>query len=306
MAGRANVVTVGLPVFNGEELLPRALDSVTSQDHSELDIVISDNGSTDSTEEIARAYCASDPRIRYLREPINRGGTWNFNRTLDLRRGTYFVWQAHDDVMLPGFISKCLTALANRPEASICHSHAQPVTKALQPVGPPYVGWEVDLPTPQERYRRVYEDWRLHAAVYGLMRSDALSKSAGLPLMLAGDLVFIAEMSMYGPIIQVPEVLQLKRVPDPNTQYRRGVEMLSYLSGGVGLRRKASMLRLRVTAECFRRIIMADLPRSARQEMALDTIAIYLRRYGLIDLKEAIHTLRSLTGWSGSSSRRTE
>jgi glycosyltransferase involved in cell wall biosynthesis len=73
-------VSIGVPVFNGERFLAETLDSLLNQTFSDLEVVISDNASTDQTEEICRAYAAHDARIRYYRNDVNRRAAWNHNR----------------------------------------------------------------------------------------------------------------------------------------------------------------------------------------------------------------------------------
>jgi glycosyltransferase involved in cell wall biosynthesis len=62
-------VRIGLPAYNGERHLPAALDSLLAQTYGDFELIISDNASTDRTEEICREYAARDSRIRYHRSP---------------------------------------------------------------------------------------------------------------------------------------------------------------------------------------------------------------------------------------------
>ena len=97
MSAGVPLVSVGLPVYNGERYLREAVDSVLGQTYVNLELVISDNASTDATEAICREYAARDPRVRYHRAERNRGAVWNFNRAFELARGEFFMWQAFDD-----------------------------------------------------------------------------------------------------------------------------------------------------------------------------------------------------------------
>src|ERR1035438_9843576 len=97
-------VSIGLPVYNGENYLDPALNSILRQDYSDLELIISDNASTDATGNICREYAAKDPRIRYYRNETNIGASANFNCLVKLARGEYFKWAAHDDVHLQGFL----------------------------------------------------------------------------------------------------------------------------------------------------------------------------------------------------------
>src|SRR6185437_5892161 len=87
-------VTVGLPVYNGARHLPSALAGLAAQTYTDLEIVISDNCSTDETEEICRAFAAEDDRVRYIRRTENRGAAWNFNSVVTETSSPYFKWAA--------------------------------------------------------------------------------------------------------------------------------------------------------------------------------------------------------------------
>ena len=113
-------VSIGLPVYNGERFLARAIDSLLAQDFVDFELVISDNASTDGTGEISRDYAARDPRIRYHRNERNIGAVGNFNRTLDLASGEYFKWAAHDDWCAPQFLGRCVEVLDDDPSTVLC------------------------------------------------------------------------------------------------------------------------------------------------------------------------------------------
>src|SRR3972149_8539793 len=90
-------VSVGLPVFNGEQFLRQALDSVLAQTYPGFELIISDNASTDRTQDICEAYATRDKRIQYYRQSKNVGGGRNYNFVFEVSNGEYFKWLAHDD-----------------------------------------------------------------------------------------------------------------------------------------------------------------------------------------------------------------
>jgi glycosyltransferase involved in cell wall biosynthesis len=104
-------VTIGVPVYNGEKYLAAALDTLLAQSFEDFELIISDNASTDCTEEIARAYAARDGRVRYERSGANRGCAWNHNRVFALARGRYFRWAAHDDLCAPTLLARTVELL---------------------------------------------------------------------------------------------------------------------------------------------------------------------------------------------------
>ncbi|MET9763017.1 glycosyltransferase family 2 protein [Streptomyces sp. NPDC006372] len=95
-------VTVTVIVYNDAERLVRAVDSVRRQTHANLEIVISDDHSTDRTPEVARRLAVRDPRVRHLRLERNSGGcSAPRNRALEIARAPYLMFLDSDDE-LPG------------------------------------------------------------------------------------------------------------------------------------------------------------------------------------------------------------
>jgi glycosyltransferase involved in cell wall biosynthesis len=111
------LISLGVPVFNGEDYLQEALDSLLAQSYTNLEINICDNASSDRTEEICRLYCAKDRRIHYHRNSRNLGLLPNWRRTLDLASGDYFMWAAHDDYWSSNYLETLLECLLSHPNA---------------------------------------------------------------------------------------------------------------------------------------------------------------------------------------------
>lgn len=201
------LVSVGVPVFNGETGLARALDSLLGQDYGNLEIIVSDNASTDRTPDICREYVQRDPRVRYYRSERNQGATWNFNRVFELSSGKYFMWAAHDDQRERNFVRACVERMEQCPDAVLCQTHTASFIEGrpdLLCVGTldSFEG-VTDLVA---RYRETLE--RSPAtAIYGLYRSGAMRKTRMLRRSIATDLAFIQELSIHGEFVQVPEVL---------------------------------------------------------------------------------------------------
>lgn len=204
--------TVGVPVYNGERFLAEALASVREQDEADLDIVISDNGSTDGTEEICRDAARADPRIRYHRQDVNRGGAWNFNHVLRLARAPFFTWAAADDIRRPAFVRRCLEVFDESdpatvlvyPRTQIIDAHGQ-VTEDLNDAG---LG--CDEPTPHERMAHFLRAQAAHI-FYGLHRTEVLRSTRGIRRTVGNDMVVLTELACRGPFALVPEQLFRQR-----------------------------------------------------------------------------------------------
>jgi glycosyltransferase involved in cell wall biosynthesis len=102
-------VTIGLPTYNrANRFLEPALACALAQDWENLDIIVSDNCSTDNTREIMSSY--TDPRLRYVRQRENIGANNNFNFCVQEAKGSYFLLFPDDDVIDPDFVSSCMAA----------------------------------------------------------------------------------------------------------------------------------------------------------------------------------------------------
>ena len=112
---RSPLVSIGMPVYNGEDTIGDALNSTLAQRFTDFELIISDNASTDGTERICREYASRDPRIRYVRQKKNQGPMANFEIVLNEAVGKYFMWAAADDVRSRNFIRENFLFLeANR------------------------------------------------------------------------------------------------------------------------------------------------------------------------------------------------
>jgi len=128
--GQKPFVSIGLPVYNGEDYLEEALESIAAQTYRNYEVIISDNASTDRTADICESYAARDPRIRYVRNPVNIGGDRNYYRCVELSRGQYFLGAAHDDRFHPEYLERVLAVLEADPEVVFGHSRAHQINGA--------------------------------------------------------------------------------------------------------------------------------------------------------------------------------
>lgn len=118
-----SLVSIGMPVYNGYPYIIQALEGLLNQSYSNFELLISDNASTDETQDICQDYMSKDCRIKYHRHSENKGSRWNFSHVLDLASGDFFMWAAHDDQWEPTFISKLLSCLCQMPEVVIVVSY---------------------------------------------------------------------------------------------------------------------------------------------------------------------------------------
>ena len=119
---KKSLVTIGIPVYNGELLMKKCIESVLSQTYENFELIISDNASTDSTPDICKEFLKKDNRITFVRQNENMGQNWNFNFPLEKANGEYFVWLVADAIISPEFIEKNIAVLESQDNAVGCIS----------------------------------------------------------------------------------------------------------------------------------------------------------------------------------------
>lgn len=207
-------VSIGLPVFNGERYLEEAILSVLSQTFTDLELVIADNASDDSTSEICQRFRAADPRIRYVRNQRNLGAARNYNLTLELARGRYFKWLAHDDVCEPDFVRVCVEALDSHPDMVLAYPTPIDIDRNGEVIGPRDAGLGLDDADPVQRFRDTMGKAHACLPVFGLTRTDILRRTGRHGNYPSADRVLLAELALWGRLYEVPERLYLHREHD--------------------------------------------------------------------------------------------
>jgi len=201
------LVSIGVPVFNGEIGLSTGLDSLLKQDYPNLEIIISDNASSDLTPFICENYVMRDSRVKYYRSEQNLGAIFNFIRVFKLSSGKYFMWAAHDDWREPSFVSACVDKMEQCPEAVLCQSHSAIFIEGREEMlCVNSLNSFEGVTGLVQRYRETLKNFPA-TAVYGLYRSSAMQKTRLYEKVIGTDVAFIQELSIHGEFVQVPKVL---------------------------------------------------------------------------------------------------
>jgi glycosyltransferase involved in cell wall biosynthesis len=203
-----------MPVFNGEPHIEAAIRSLLNQTCGDFTLYISDNCSTDRTEEICRSYAAQDPRIVYSRNLVNIGAAKNYNRVFKLASSPYFRWFNADDVAAPNLHKVCLQVLNGNPDTVLCCGHTQIIDETGQILETYYEKLDLQHAKSDERYLKFWQLVGLTNAIYGLMRRSALASTAlmGNGSYMAADTALMAELVLYGKFIVVDEPLFFRRM----------------------------------------------------------------------------------------------
>ena len=224
-------VSIGMPVFNGEKYLKQAIDSILEQTYQDFELIISDNASTDKTQQICLEYAKKDNRINYHRNTRNIGAPKNYNHVFWLSSGEYFKWTAHDDILITDYLEKCVRVLDNDPSVVLCHSLVNKIDENGTIVGnyDDRTLFNISSSNPHERFRDLITERNTCWAFHGVVRTNSLKKTP-----LHGDYIYadrnlLAELGLVGKIYEIPEHLVLRR--DHSEAYTR-----TFYSKGAGVR----------------------------------------------------------------------
>lgn len=210
-AGRPPRLTIGMPVWNSASTIAESIECHLSQDFTDFELIVSDNGSDDGTADVAQRYADADPRVVVVRHPVNRGGTANFNDLVAMARGELFKWASGDDLIGPGYLSRCVAALDAAPAAVLAYCGSRIIDDAGRVVRDHDDG----LHLPQARaWQRMHDfaarRW-LCNPIFGVIRTAALRRTTLLTLEISSDVTVLAELALMGPFVEVPERLFYRR-----------------------------------------------------------------------------------------------
>jgi glycosyltransferase involved in cell wall biosynthesis len=189
------LVSIGIPTYNRGSLLHRSIDSALNQDFENIEIVISDNASTDETPQVCLSYAAKDRRIKYIRQPTNLGPTTNFNEVLKHASGVFFMWLGDDDWIDTSYVRTCVERLIDDPTLSLIAG----VPKYYRDGREADVGQVMCL-TQNQWYWRVisyYTQVADNGIFYGMMRSADL-RDIMLRNTMGGDWLLVASVLSRG------------------------------------------------------------------------------------------------------------
>lgn len=286
-------LSIGLPVYNGEEYLSETLDALLAQSFRDFEIIVSDNASTDRTPEICRAYASADPRVKYRPCATNIGGAANFNRCLELAQAGLFKWAAVDDLCAPDFLELCVRT---HEEASV--DVAVVMTRAVlaRPDGTvfseetEYLGLDDDRAW--RRFAQILRRVNEANALYGVIRRDLLLSTNRHGSFPESDYVLLGELALRGRIVIVDLPRFTRRVHDdlpevlPDLRKAREAWFKTYDSRWRG----RTPIHLLVALEFAKAAWSAPLNRRQRVRCVIEVPRVY--------------SYRKLRAWAGRVKRR--
>lgn len=285
MTDRSPALSIGLAVRNGRHCVGRCIESILSQDFTDLELVVFDNVSDDGTIELLEQYARSDRRFRLSVNEVNVGSHENMRRVLDAARGRFFRWISADDWLEPQCLSSCLSALERHPDAIGVTARFTIHTSDGATRYEEYRGAFPDSRDPVERFERML--WFFHAGdgkydpMYGMYRRDHLVRTGFPHTSERTDWLTSIELALDGPIIHLDQ-----RLANRTRDYSFRIDQAAFrrrLDPGRGEQLKTSPSRL--SHDMYALAASADL-----SPAQLRSCKFALRRFWL---REATSRVRS-------------
>lgn len=205
-------VSIGMPVYNREKYVGAAIEAHLNQTYGDFELIITDNASTDRSEEICRAYAAKDPRVKYYRNPENLGASGNYTRCFMLSTGEYFRWTPSDDLVSPNLLERAVDVLDHDPSVFVAYPRTKLIDREGKIIGDFDERLHLMDERPSERWKKVLQNRRLGNLHYGLNRAEKFRKTGLMRNYTGGDFPLIAEMSLYGKFYEIPDAFFYRRM----------------------------------------------------------------------------------------------
>lgn len=200
-------ISIGLPVYNGEVYLAKAIQSILDQSYPDFELIISDNASTDRTEQICREFAAKDDRIRFFQNEVNIGAARNHNRVFELARGEFFKMASHDDLYPREMLKRSLEVFEKGTSSiAVVYSYFEVIDEFGNSLEVRTDRIEKKDSRAHVRLTQLLLNIGQYSPTYGLIRSEVGRKvqRGSYPY---SDKAYLAELAMLGEFWEVKEVL---------------------------------------------------------------------------------------------------
>lgn len=191
------LVTIGIPTFNGNKKLFKPLESIWAQNYPNLEIIISDNCSTDNTQQIIEEICETHREIKYVRQAKNIGQMPNYYFLLTAATGKYFMWVADDDTLEPDSLMKIVEFMEKHSDYSLASGRIQ-YWKHDTPAVLEH-GFTFEQDSPGIRVARFYSRVIYGGLLHGLLRTE-LAKDVTINYVIGNDYHFVANFVYLGKV----------------------------------------------------------------------------------------------------------
>jgi glycosyltransferase domain-containing protein len=190
------LVSVCIPTYNRPELLKRALNCTVNQTYTNLEIIVSDNCSSNLDVKKVMDLFANDSRLKFFQQITNMGAVYNYHYVISKANGDYILNLADDDWFDLNYIESCVHFLENNPDYSSAYGSAR-IYNFQNEFADNYSSINMEQNSPKERMGSYYNETVYNDAFYGLMRKENYIALV-VKNKLGGDWLIVARIAFLG------------------------------------------------------------------------------------------------------------
>ncbi len=272
------LVSIGLFAYNEARFLCRTLESLLAQDYANVEVIISDNCSTDETEAICREYAQRSSKIRYQRQLHNVGSAANSIHVLAQATGKYFMWASGHDAWSPTLVSTCVTLLEGHPSAALACGTAHWIDEDGCAWDRESGWYDTRGMDPMQRFFMAF--WGNAHPILGLIRTRYLRELPSIHACAGADQIVLGELALKGDFLHAADAVWWRRQPRKRESHAE--RMRRYTSVEFGLARSwldRNLPLLRLPLEQARTVLRSDLGIGEKIAVLLGLLPAFLVRY---------------------------
>jgi len=211
MKNEKPLVSVGVPVFNEERYIMETLSSIKAQTYHPIEVIISDNHSTDGTWNIIQPFINSDDRFRAVRQSENTDG-YNWIYVLEQAKGEYFIWIAGHDLWAPDMIESCVNEMMENPNIVLCAPQTKWIDMEGGAIESPLENINTSTAsTPAGRALLMYKRMKRCNAIYGLFRRKFFLYALPFPKVVGNDFIILMRIASLGDVKTIQDTCWYRR-----------------------------------------------------------------------------------------------
>jgi glycosyltransferase involved in cell wall biosynthesis len=272
------LVSVGVFLYNEERFVRESLGALLQQDYPNLEIIISDNCSTDNTAAICRELTASDERIRFIRQESNIGAAANSIQVLAEASGRYFMWASGHDLWSANLVTECVKTLEARSAAAIAYADSNWIGADGESLDKLSACYDTSGMNDITRFFMAF--WGNMHPILGLIRMEYLRKIPKIHECAGTDQIVLAELAFMGEFLIVSSAHWSRRQPRDEETHKQKLRRYTgkeFRLAGSWLDRLFPLLRLPL--ELTRVVMRSQLSLVERAGILLALPTCFLVRY---------------------------
>lgn len=272
------LVSIGMPLYNEARFVKDSLNSILALDYPNLEIIISDNASTDETLSICQMLVGERVNVIIHQFENNRGAAENFRYVLNAAKGKYFMWASGHDLWAPNLISESVTLLETTPTAVIAFGSSIWIDENSQQL-PKFFGYtDTRGMNSLARFFTIYFG-NMHP-ILGVIRKAALNQTRSIATAVGADLILLSELVLQGDFVHASHTQWQRR--EIRHELNHAEKLKRYGSSEYGLTHSLFAKKfplLRLPLELVRNVIYSDLKTLEKVAVVLALVVSLPVRY---------------------------